>query len=299
MSEFKELLFIINKHSGTGFESHFEDTVVNVCKKSNASCQIEYTNDRGHATELAKQGVGKYDVVVAVGGDGTVNETARGLVGTTTRLGIIPKGSGNGLARHLNIPIEPEQALEALFRGIPTPIDTFTVNGQLSVNVSGIGFDGHIANLFSERKRRGFWGYLPLILREYFTYQEFPWELSDGSQITHRKSFMIAVANSSQYGNDAFVAPNASVGDGLLDVAITNKIPLYRAPSFAYKLFNRKLQSNDLYKRFTARDITIRMVTPCAFHVDGEPGGHSDFFSFHIMPGSLNLILPANPKYRV
>lgn len=294
MSEFKNLFFIINKHSGAGFESQLEETVVNACTKRKANCQIAYTSGRGHATELAKRAVGKYDVVIAVGGDGTVNETARGLIGTTTPQGIIPKGSGNGLARHLNIPIQPEHALEALFNGIPTPIDTFTVNGQLSVNVSGIGFDGHIANLFSGRKKRGFWGYLPLILREYLTYQEFSWELSDGNEVTYHKSFMIAIANSSQYGNDAFVAPDASVCDGFLDVAITNKIPLYRTPSFTYRLFNRRLRSNDLYKRFTAKDIIIKTTAPCAFHVDGEPGGHSDSFSFHIMPGSLNLILPVD-----
>jgi diacylglycerol kinase (ATP) len=296
MSEVKKLLFIINKYSGTGYEPHLERKIMDSCAQHRVECSIEFTAGRGHATELARQGAGTYSAVVAVGGDGTVNEVCRGLASTTTPLGIIPKGSGNGLARHLNIPLKLSAALDALFSGSSIAIDTFWLNGQLSVNVSGIGFDGHIANLFGQHKKRGLWGYTNLVLKEYLRYREFEVELQAENKFSKYKSFIIAIANSSQYGNNAFIAPQASATDGLLNISIVKKIPLYRGLSFGYRMFMRKLQNNDFFDSSTRKNFVLKTPTPVAYHIDGEPCGLSTTFEIELMPGSLQVIVPANQR---
>jgi diacylglycerol kinase (ATP) len=296
MSEVKKLLFIINKYAGTGYEPQLERKIIDSCAQHRVECSIEFTAGRGHATELARKGAGTYSAVVAVGGDGTVNEVCRGLVSTPTPLGIIPKGSGNGLARHLNIPLKLSSSLQALLTGNTIAMDTFRLNGQLSVNVSGIGFDGHIANLFGQYKKRGLWGYTTLVLKEYLRYREFEVELQTENKTSKYKSFIIAVANSSQYGNNAFIAPQASVTDGLLQIARIKKIPLYRGLSFGYRMFMRKLQNNDLFNSSTQKNFTIRTTTPVSYHIDGEPCGLSDTFVIELMPGSLPVIVPANQQ---
>src|SRR5688572_22560582 len=209
MGEVKNVLFIVNKFSGTGYQPEVEGRMLNACEKFDIECSIEFTNHRGHATELAQEGVAKnFNRVIAVGGDGTVNEVARGLLHTSTPMGIIPKGSGNGLARHLGISMKLDKALEQILSGSVITMDTFKMNDHLSLNVSGIGFDGHIANLFGVGQKRGFWGYSKLVIQEYLRYPEFDaiLKLSEDSN-SAQKSFMIAIANSSQYGNNAKVAP--------------------------------------------------------------------------------------------
>ncbi len=294
MSEFKKVLFIINKYSGTSYKSNLEGRIIETCARYNTECTITYTMRRGHATELAKKAIGNYDAILAVGGDGTVNEVAQALVFTSTPMGILPKGSGNGLARHLHIPLVIEKALESFFTGTLVLMDTFRLNGYLSVNVSGIGFDGYIANLFDGRKKRGIWGYLKLILHEYFHYPEFDWVLQTENNATHFKSFIIALANSSQYGNNAFVAPRASVTDGYLNLSIAHKIPLYRGLPFVVQLFTKKLKDSDLFVCHTVQHISITSPDLLAFHVDGEPCGHAKSFVVEPLPRSLKIITPNN-----
>jgi len=294
MSEFNKVLFIVNKNSGTGFQSGLEGKIIDACAAHNTEGTIEITAGRGHATELAKNGIGKYDAILAVGGDGTVNEVAKALIHSSTPMGILPKGSGNGLARHLRIPLQMEQALDSFFKGKRILVDTFRLNGRASVNVAGIGFDGHIANLFAENKKRGFWGYLKLILREYLRYKEFDWELHEANKSTYKRSFIIAIANASQYGNNAHVAPYASITDGQLNLSISRKIPLYRGVSFAFRLFTKRLKNNDLFESFYIRNATITAPAPLAFHVDGEPCGYSNSFAIEILPSSLKMIVPVS-----
>lgn len=294
MSEFKKLLFIVNKFSGTGSNPQLENLIGTTCQKYNTNFTIEYTASRGHATELAKNGEGNYDAIIAVGGDGTVNETSRGLILTSTPLGIIPTGSGNGLARHLTIPIQIEHALEALFNGTVMIIDTFMINDYHSINVSGIGFDGHVANLFGQPQKRGLWGYIRLVINEYLNYKEFNWELHSDFNSTDRRSFIIAIANSSQYGNNASIAPLASITDGQLNLSIINKVPLFKLPSFIFRMFTKNLGNNDMFESFTFRMLTIKSAVPLAFHIDGEPGGLSDSFVIKTLPASLKVIVPAN-----
>jgi diacylglycerol kinase (ATP) len=293
MSEFNKLLFIINKFSGTGFRPKLEGKILNACDQHFAECSIAFTSGRGHATELASHAIGKFDAVIAVGGDGTVNETAQGLLLSETPLGILPKGSGNGLARHLGVPIKLEPALEALFKSKAVKVDTFHLNDHLSVNVSGIGFDGHVANLFGEGKKRGFWGYTRFVMREYLNFTEFEASLSQsGTEERLIHSFIIAIANSSQYGNNALVSPSSSITDKQLQLVHIKKIPLHKGLPFAYRLFTRSLHNSPAYQNKPVRNLILQTQTPVPYHIDGEPCGTASRFEIRINPASLALMVP-------
>jgi diacylglycerol kinase (ATP) len=294
MSEVKNVLFIVNKYSGTGYQPEVEGRMLNACEKFDIECSIEFTNHRGHATELAQEGVAKnFNRIIAVGGDGTVNEVARGLLHTSTPMGVIPKGSGNGLARHLGISMKLDKALDQILSGSVITMDTFKMNDHLSLNVSGIGFDGHIANLFGAGQKRGFWGYSKLVLKEYLRYPEFDviLKLSDHPN-SEQKSFMIAIANSSQYGNNAKVAPIASITDQSLQLAIIKKVPAQRGFHFGYQMFTGKLKTGVDYECKSFQKCTIHVPSPTAYHIDGEPFGHATSFKIELLPSSLKMIVP-------
>ena len=294
MSEVKNVLFIVNKFAGTGYLPQVEGRILTACAKFDVECTIEFTSGPGHATDLAREGSKKnFDIVVAVGGDGTINEVARGLLNTNTRMGIIPKGSGNGLARHLGISMKIDIALEQLLTGQAVDMDTFRLNGKLSLNVSGIGFDGHIANLFATKKKRGFWTYARLVTINYLTYKEFDAEVElENHEFKKHSSFMIAIANASQYGNNARVAPQASVTNNSLQTAILKKVPAQRGFRFAYQMFTGKLKTGRYYTCVTMHNGIIKVAQPTAYHVDGEPCGHATEFKIEIFPHSLKMIVP-------
>jgi len=307
MSEVKNVLFIVNKYAGAGYQPEVEGRILTACEKFDIECFIEITTGRGHAAELAKEGATKkYNSVIAVGGDGTVNEVARGLLHTATPMGIIPKGSGNGLARHLGISMKIDQALQQVLSGKVITMDTFRLNGHLSLNISGIGFDGHVANLFGAGKKRGFWGYTKLVLREYLSYREFDAQLSRQTPTSRgltttvsKKSFMIAIANSSQYGNNAKVAPLASVMDQSLQLVIIKKVPSQRGFHFGYQMFTGKLEMGKDYECLSFQKGTIHVPSPIAFHIDGEPCGYSTSFTIELLPHSLTMIVPVNSLGRI
>lgn len=305
MSEVKNVLFIINKTSGTGYASEIDRKIADACKKNNLECSVQFTTGPGHATVLAKEGAAKnYDRVVAVGGDGTVNEVAQGLLHTSTPMAIIPKGSGNGLARHLGISMKIQTALTQVLNGTVLTMDTFSMNGHLSLNVSGVGFDGHIANLFNAGKKRGFWSYTKLVIREFMRYPQFDATIQltaqggQASSIT-TQSFMIAIANASQYGNNAWVAPVASIMDQTLQLALIKKVPAQRGFHFGYQMFTGKLETGKDYECLSFQKGTIQTPSPVSFHIDGEPCGHADSFTFEIIPHSLRMVVPTHRMRKI
>lgn len=292
-NEGKKVLFIVNKYAGTGYQPQVEGRIVEACVKNNAECTVEFTQAPGHAVELAEgakqQG---FDFVVAVGGDGTINEVARGALKASIPMGIIPRGSGNGLSRHLGIPLTVGQAAESLFQSSVLNMDTFTVNGKLSLNVSGIGFDGHIANLFGGKTKRGLAGYVKLTVQEFFAFEEFDMEVSIDDITFSSRAFIVAIANSSQYGNNARIAPAASVCDQLLHVTLVKKVPVYRV-DFVYNMFTGGLSNASSFCDMrAAKAIAIKTSKPIAFHVDGEPGGHNTEFKISLMPAALQVLVP-------
>lgn len=291
-NETRKVLFIVNKFAGTGYHPDTERWMNDISKKNNAECSIEFTQGPGHATEIATAAtVQGFDFVVAVGGDGTINEVSRGLVGSATPMGIIPRGSGNGLSRHLGIPLKIPQAIKTLYESEAMAIDTFRVNGKLSLNVSGIGFDGHIANLFGGKTKRGLTGYAKLTLKEFLQFQEFDAEIIADGKTFQQKAFIIAIANSSQYGNNARIAPTASVRDELLHLNVVRKIPAYRV-DVVYSVFLGNVEKSSFCEVTTAKSIQIRTKQPVAYHVDGEPGGHNDQFEIEVVPASLRILVP-------
>lgn len=293
-SEVKKVLFIVNKYSGTGYQPAVEGKILDACEKNNVECTIEFTQDKGHATALARQAVvGGFETVIAVGGDGTVNEVAQGLLHSPVSMGIIPKGSGNGLARHLGIPIKITHSLSCLFTSQVIAMDTFRLNGKLSLNVSGIGFDGHIANLFSTEKKRGLKGYAKHTLKEFIQFREFDVQITLGESVVNKRAFVIAIANSSQYGNNAKIAPAASICDELLHISILKKIPPYRL-DFIYSFFTGTINQSPFCEILEARDLIIQLNSPVSYHIDGEPCGKADRFVIEMIPASLQMLAPHN-----
>ena len=275
-----------------GYQSAIEDRMSATCKKNNSTCSIEYTQRRGHAITLASEASrAGVDYVVAVGGDGTINEVARGLLNSQTPMGILPRGSGNGLARHLGIPLSLTNAIDHLFDHKVIRMDTLTINDKLSLNVSGIGFDGHVANLFANRRIRGLIGYVRLSVREYLRFPEFEAEVSVDNVVSSRKAFIIAIANSSQYGNNVKIAPSASVQDGLLHLSIIKKVPLYRL-DFIFSFLRGAIKDSDLSEIAEGKEVKIKTSQPVPYHIDGEPCGLDDFFTILLKPGSLSVLVP-------
>jgi diacylglycerol kinase (ATP) len=291
-NEVTKVLFIVNKYSGRGYQPAVEGRIIEECEKHNVECNIEFTQGRGHATVLASDASrNKFDQVIAVGGDGTVNEVAQGLLHSSATMGIIPKGSGNGLARHLRIPMKTSAAIESLFNSKAIAIDTFQVNGKLSLNVSGVGFDGHIANLFGKEKKRGLQGYAKHVLKQFLQFGEFEAAIVTEKETFQKKAFVIAIANSSQYGNNARIAPAASVCDQLLHISILKKIPLYRF-DFVFSFFLGRIDRSPYCQIVETNKLEIRLDRPMSYHIDGEPCGQNTFFDIQLLPASLKMLVP-------
>ncbi len=289
----KRALFIINRHSGFANFFAIEDRIHSVCEKNDTACTIEDTQHRAHAVTLARDAASAgYDYVIAVGGDGTINEVAQGLVGTQTAMGILPKGSGNGLARHLGIPSQLPDAIDTLFTNTVVRMDTLLINNRLSLNVSGIGFDGHIANLFANEKIRGLLGYARLTLSEMLKFPEFDADLTVDGKTATARAFIIAFANSSQYGNNVRVAPHASVCDGIFDLTIIKKFTLADI-SFIHGFLKGKLGESDLCDMMVAKKATIKTSHPVPYHIDGESCGLADSFTIVLQPASLSVLAPS------
>ncbi len=294
-----KVFFIINKYSGTGFRDAVEGRIIDACARLKLEATIEYTQHKGHATELARQAVQDgFSRVFAMGGDGTVNEVAQGLVHSQTALGILPKGSGNGLARHLRIPLSINNALRLLDRHQVIAMDTFSVNERLSVNVSGIGFDAHVAGKFGKDGKRGLMGYGKLVMQEFLKFREFPMKINVDGRAMNKKVFILALANSSQFGNNAKVAPHASVCDQLIDICLIKKIPITRAVDFIRRLFTGYINRSRFVDIIHGKHIHLKFTKPVPFHIDGESMEPETEFNIKVEPGSLRIIVPPNPRLR-
>jgi diacylglycerol kinase (ATP) len=294
-----KVLFIINKYSGTGFISALEEYIIDYCAELKIEVTIEFTLHKGHATELAREAVAQgYERIFAIGGDGTVNEVAQAVVNTNVALGIIPKGSGNGLARHLHIPLRAHAALKLLDKYKILPIDTLRINNKLSVNVSGIGFDAHVASQFGINGKRGLINYGKLVMQEFVSYREFPLEIEVDDIKLKRKSFILAFANSSQFGNNAKISPFASVCDELIDVCFIKKVPLTEALPFAQKMFTGRMNRSRFVEVIQGKHLKIEFERPMPFHIDGEAMEPEKVFNVEIDPASLKMIVPVDAKER-
>lgn len=251
---------------------------------------IAITSGRGDAKGLAKKAIEQgYNTVVAAGGDGTINEVASALIGTQVALGIIPLGSGNGLARHLKIPIDIAGAIDYIVNAKSSRMDVIQINNHYSFNVSGYGFDALIAHRFEKATQRGYWGYLKIILKEILRYPLQQISLIDSKNKIDKKVFLCAVANSSQFGNDAIIAPHASINDGLVNIVLLTKIPLYKIPVVGYKLMNGTIDKAAEVISITTDKITMQ-TTSNFWHIDGEAVEIESPVNIKVIPSSLIIL---------
>ncbi len=294
-----KVLFLINPISGIGKQKTVEKYIETELDESQVSVDISYTKYKAHARELAGEAVGKYDVVVAVGGDGTVNEVASKLIGTDTALAIIPTGSGNGLARFLHIPLRVKEAIQVLNNCKIEKIDSLKVNQYCCVNVAGIGFDAHISHHFEGKKLRGPLGYLQLIAMEYANYKPETYHLKIDDQLYVRKAFLVSFANSSQYGNNIHIAPQAKIDDGLIDVSIIHDFPIINAPTLILNLLEKAIDTNEYDEVVKAKQVIIEHEKEMMAHIDGEPVMLGKRATIEIKPASLQVIVPAQPPAEV
>lgn len=269
----EKIFLIINKYAGHGKGALALDTVVPYLKENGKLVEYTFTNEPGHATELAKNAVDKgFDLVVAVGGDGTVNEVALGLIGSTTPMGIIPVGSGNGLARELGISMNMKKSSRTLINGSNLLLDVCRLNNQRFLCTSGIGFDATIADKMSKSATRGFFKYVQLVIQESIFFKPFDTKFRIDGILHEKQIFLITFANASQFGNNAYIAPKANMTDGLIDVVIVNKFNKIWMPVFAVALFTKLIPKLPFVEYYKARLIELEIADASVFHFDGEPG---------------------------
>ena len=286
-----KIRFIINPISGTGKQKGIEKFMI----KHLENFEIIYTQKAGDATRISKEAANdNIDAIIAVGGDGTVNECLNALVNTNTALGVIPCGSGNGFAYHIGMERNIEKAVIQLKNTKIEVIDSCTANGFPFVNVSGIGFDSHIANLFLTLTKRGFVNYVKLVIRE-LSYKAKEYTINYNNIERKVKAYIIAFANASQYGNDAKISPMADFQDGLLDFVILKEFPKWKIPFFLLKVATGKAHLSKYVEIIQCQKMTISAENTL-LHLDGEPFKASNPIEVTILPKSLKILMPNGKK---
>ena len=288
-----KIAFIINPIAGGKNKFHFSQTIEKDLDLSKFEYQIIQTERVNHAFDLTKIAIQEgAQIVVAVGGDGTINEIAAALVGTQTKLAIIPFGSGNGLARALKIPMNTSKALSIINQTNSDLIDVAKLNDNFFFNMSGLGFDAHISHVFSKDKKRGLLGYIKATFRELKNYKSENYQINiDGKQINER-AFILSIANSSQYGNEAHIAPRAQLHDGLLDLIIVKPFPLILMPIMAFRLFTKSADRSKYLISLQGKSIQISNNKKSVIHLDGEAKLINENINISIQPLALNVIVP-------
>ncbi len=285
-------VFIINPHSGVTDKSDIPRLINKYIDQDRFSFSIFFTQYAGHACQLAdkaqREGV---DVVVAVGGDGTVNEVGRALVNTSTALGVIPCGSGNGLARHLLLPINVRKCIGILNAYEVHRLDYGTIDEHPFFCTCGIGFDAFISQKFANAGKRGPITYAENILQEGLNYKPETYEIIRGDEASIHKAILITCANASQYGNNAYIAPHASMRDGMLDVIIIEPLDLIEASQVSIEIFSKTLDQNSKIKTFRTKELCIKREREGVIHYDGDPVNAGREVAIRIHEQGINVVV--------
>lgn len=287
-----KIRFIINPISGKAKHKGLEDRIERNLDLEKFDFDYFYTQRPKHATELAQTAVlEKIDVVVAVGGDGTMHECAKGLLGCDTALAVLPCGSGNGFAFHFGMKAEIEKAIQQLNSAKMKLIDSCTANGLAFFNVSGVGFDAHIANLFANTKVRGFSSYVKLVLRECANYpaQEYTLEYNGRKEV--HKAVIISWANATQFGNGAQISPESLADDGLIDICIIKDFKRYLVPVLLYQLFTGKINHSKYMTIIRTKSVKISCQNGLS-HLDGEGLDLGKEILIDTHPKTLKVFVP-------
>lgn len=285
------ILFIINPISGGLKKDKLPNLILKKLDNKIWAPQIRiWTNKEISAFQMTKQALNEgFKAIVAVGGDGTINQVAAALKNTNIPMGIIPQGSGNGLARHLNIPINPAKAIELLNQKSSLLIDTGEINKNFFLNVAGVGFDALIGYRFAHAGTRGFSTYFKTTIKELFNYNPKSYQIITPNQEIHCKAFLISFANGSQWGNNAFIAPGAKLNDALLNISILKPFPWYQIPLIALHIFRKSLNNSAFYLQIPARECQVNIDGEEMIHFDGEPLSYQKNLDVTLHPKSLLL----------
>lgn len=289
----KKAIFIINLISGTSDKAAIPELIEQLLDKEKFEYEIAITQYAGHASEIASKAKdANVDLVVAVGGDGTVNEVARAIVHSNTALGIIPCGSGNGLARHLQLPINVKKSIEILNTFEVRDLDYGIINGYPFFCTCGMGFDAFISLKFAEAGKRGPLTYIENVLREGLKYEPETYTVMADDETSLHKAFLISCANASQYGNNAYIAPQASMSDGLMDVIIMEPFGLIDAPQISIEMFNKTLdKNNSKIKTFRCKKLRVHRHSPGAIHYDGDPVMTGADIDVELKPKGIKIVV--------
>lgn len=286
-----KIAFIINPHSGTSDKQGLPDLIRRRLDGGRFRITTAFTEYAGHGSELAQGFAAKgFDAVVACGGDGTINEVASALTETKTVFGIVPFGSGNGLARHLGIPIDAKRALDVINRFDVQPLDYGVVNDKKFFCTCGTGFDAQVAWDFAQQNTRGLKTYLKVMLQDYVNFQPSTYEIETDYGTTTIDAVVLTIANANQYGNNAYIAPQASTCDGLLDVCIIKPFRWYHIPRIATLMMTKHLHNDRLVTMLRTKSITLRRPHKGPFHFDGDPVEFGDTIRAQVVTGALKVI---------
>jgi diacylglycerol kinase (ATP) len=298
----RRFIYLINPISGTRAKSSLRDLIKLKTRAQKIDFELLPTNEAGDYHYLVKK-IRKEKVtdIIVCGGDGSVSPVASALQGVNVAIGIVPMGSGNGLAFSANIPRQPSKALDIVFQGKSVPVDAFLINGQFSCMLCGIGFDALVAHEFAKQKRRGLQTYIKTTLIQFFKAAPYRFEIQLPGKSFLSEAFFISIANSNQFGNNFTIAPQASLSDGLLDIVIVKKMSKLMLPfsmisqvtgiNAAQPAQEYADKRNITY--FQTDSITIKNLDFAPLHIDGEPRETSGVFKIGILRNCFRLLQPA------
>jgi len=286
-----QILFLVNPISGGKRKDKLITKLDELLPQKGIEAEIILTTSREDTIQRAADAVRKnYKIVVAVGGDGTINDIASQLSGTNTSLGIIPMGSGNGLSRELKIPFNIEKAVDVILRHCVMQVDTGYVNDKPFFNIAGVGFDAHVAGLFDQAKSRGLLGYIKLILQSFHKYVPEKYTFHLNGKTISQTAFLLAVCNGRQFGNNAWVNPEAILDDGKFNITVIHSARWFEIPGLLWWMFQQKIKRSHQVDTFIMNEIRIERENDGLVNIDGEPVKMSKTLYFNIVPKSLNVI---------
>ncbi len=287
----KRILFIINPNSGIGKKNDIPSLIESYLDKNKFDYEITYTERRYHGKELASQaskdGV---DIVCAVGGDGSVHEVGTALIGTETKLAILPAGSGNGLARHMKIPMNIVEAIQCINDDNSIKMDTVLVNDKSFLGVGGYGFDAVIAKKFDTHTKRGLRGYIYLIFKEFFKFNPINVSIDIDGKVKTLPVVLCTVANSSQFGNGFSISPKSDVTDGKLELCLLKPFSIWSAPSIIFRFFRKSSHKSRFTEILSFKKAKIHLSKKIA-HYDGEPFDVKEDLIVSVVPKSLSILI--------
>jgi diacylglycerol kinase (ATP) len=293
----RRIVFIVNPKAGTNLQRHIGESVERHLNHKKFVYGIWPTEREGHAAELAQRALAEgYEIVVAVGGDGSINEVASALVGSEALLGIVPAGSGNGLAMHLGYGRDVDKAIKKLNTAEPRTIDCGAMNGQPFVNVAGVGFDGLVSNLMKGSHWRGFLPYFLKSVEAGLTYTPRDCRIELDDKVLNLKCFAISIANGPMYGYNFQIAPDAQLDDGLLEVVILKDAPRWQYFAAVPSMLNSKIYEAEFVEHFAARRVRISAEGENHVHLDGEGMVVEGDLNFEVKPAALRILMPKNPS---